>query len=98
MNRTKSLTAACSECGGPVECPAERIGTMMQCPRCGKQAALLLAAPEQEASVPRKVVVWTVVAVLVLLLGLGGSLVALKRAQNWAERQKEKAKAAQPGR
>jgi uncharacterized paraquat-inducible protein A len=91
MNRTKDLTGACTQCGAPISFPADRFGTVAQCPHCGQETELRLATPPPEPVVPRKVVVWTVVAVLVLLLGLAGSLYALNRAKHWAEQRKAKA-------
>lgn len=49
---------------------------------------MLLAAPKLETPVPRKVVVWTVVAILILCGGFIASLVALNQAQRWAAGQK----------
>ena len=67
------------------------IGTTAACPRCGKPTELLLATPAQESGLPRRVIVYTVTGILILLLGLAGSVWALKRAQAMAERQKQKA-------
>ncbi len=61
----------------------------IDCPHCGKPTELLLAAPPEEPSVPHKTIVWTLVAVLVLALGLAAALAALNRAQKWATRQKQ---------
>src|SRR5262249_11466665 len=41
-----------------------------------------------ESAVPRRTLLWTAIATLVLVLGLIASLIALKRAQNWVARQK----------
>src|SRR5260370_38148591 len=89
MDQTKYLKGECSECGGHVEFPAEAAGTTIDCPHCGKPTELLLAAPPEEPSVPRMTIVWTLVAVLVLALGLAGARAALNRAQKWATRQKQ---------
>ena len=40
---------------------------------------------------PRRVIWWTVAAVVVLALGLLGAVLALKRAERWAARQKQPA-------
>jgi hypothetical protein len=89
MQRTKNLRGECSQCGGPFEFAADLIGTTVDCPHCGKPTELMLAAPPEEKSVWRKAVTRAVIAILVLLLGLAGSLIALKRAQNWAAKQKQ---------
>jgi hypothetical protein len=89
MQRTKNLRGECTECGRPLEFPAEIIGTTVPCPYCGKSTELMLAAPTEENSASRKAVTRTLIAILVLLLGLAASLIALKRAQNWAEKHKQ---------
>jgi len=71
-----------------MEFPAELVGFTASCPHCGQQTELLLAAPPDEPIVPRRTVIWTVIGMLVLCLGFVGALVALKRAQHWAARQK----------
>jgi rRNA maturation protein Nop10 len=89
MNRTKYLKGECSECGGHLEFPAESVGLTTTCPHCGKQTELLLATPLVEPTLPRRTVVWTVIALSVLILGLGGAMVALNRAQKAAARKKQ---------
>jgi hypothetical protein len=88
MNRTKFLKGECQHCGGHLEFPAEIAGLPADCPHCGQQTDLLLAAPPQEPTVPRRTIVWAVIGIVILGLGLGGALVALKRAERWAARQK----------
>ena len=96
MNPTKRLTGACRECGGPIQFPAELIGTVTTCPRCRKQTELRLESPPEEPSVPRKAIVWTVVAAMILVLGLIAALVVLKRFERLAARQRDRAAAAAP--
>ena len=81
MNRMKSLRGECQECGGPLDFPAESIGTVGKCPHCGKEAELLLAAPPQEPTVSRRTMVWSIVGVVVLVLGLVLPLWGLKHYQ-----------------
>ena len=88
MNQTKRLQGACSECGGSIEFPAELVGTMTQCPRCGKQTELLLSAPPEEPSVPRKAIIWTVIAVTILALCVIVPLAGLKHYEELAGRRK----------
>ena len=94
MNPTKRLTGACSECGSPIQFPAELIGTMATCPRCRKQTELRLESPPEEPSAPRKATVWTVIAALILIGGLMAALIALKRFENLAAGQKNRPPAA----
>jgi hypothetical protein len=94
MNPTKRLTGICSECGGPIQFPAELIGTMTTCPRCRKQTELRLESPPGEYSVPRRVVVWSVISALVLVAGLITALIILNRFEKLAARQRGRAAAA----
>jgi hypothetical protein len=89
MAPTRYLKGECAHCGGHIEFPAEAAGSIVDCPHCGKQTELLLAQPKDQSTLPTRVIVWTVIAVLVLAGGLGAALYALKRAQRWAERQKK---------
>jgi hypothetical protein len=93
MNPTKRLMGVCGECGGPIQFPAELIGTTTTCPRCRKQTELRLESPPEESSVPRKAIVLTVVTALILVAGLVAALVALKRYEKLAARQRERAAA-----
>jgi len=95
MNRAKYLKGACQHCDGHIEFPAEQIGLVVPCPHCQQETELALLAPPDEPTLPRRVLIWTGIAVLILVLGFGGALAALKRAQRWAEGQK-RARAAAP--
>jgi hypothetical protein len=94
MNRTKHLAGVCSECGGSIEFQAELVGTMATCPRCRKQTALMLPAAPEEPAVPPRVIFWTVVTVVILVLVLGVTLVGLKRFEKLAARERDRAGAA----
>ncbi len=96
MQRTKNLKGECSHCRGHLEFPADIIGTTVECPHCGQPTELLLAVPTEERTTSRKAITRAVIAILVLLLGLAGSLIALKRAQNWAARQRPQSTAVPP--
>ena len=91
MNRTKRLTGVCSECGGPIQFPAELVGTMTQCPRCRKQTELMLAVPTEEEPGSRKMLVVMVVAIGILVLTLIATVVGLKHFEKLAARQKDRA-------
>ena len=91
MNRTKRLTGACTQCGGPIEFHAEMIGTLAQCPLCRKQTELLLATPPAEPLVPRKVLIWTVITCVILVLGAVAVVVGLKHFEKLAASQKKPA-------
>ena len=96
MNPTKRLMGVCGECGGPIQFPAELIGTMTTCPRCRKQTELRLESPPEEPTVPRRAILWTIVTVLILVGGLVAALVALKRYEHLADRDKGRAPATGP--
>jgi hypothetical protein len=74
-----------------MEFPAESLGLMAKCPYCRKDTELTLAVPEAAPTIPRKAVVLTIITVLILGLGLWGSLAALKRAERWSAEMKGKA-------
>ena len=79
---TKNLSGECQQCGGRFEFPAEAAGLTGECPHCGKQTDCLLAAPPEEKSPAQtRAVIYTVVAVVILVGGLIGAFAALKRAQ-----------------
>lgn len=63
-------------------------GLQGPCPHCGEQTDLLLATPAEEPTVPRRTVIWAAIGIVILMLGLLGSLAALKRAEKWAARKK----------
>jgi hypothetical protein len=87
-SKTKYLKGVCQHCDGHLEFLAEHIGMMVPCPHCGKETELELLPPPEEPTVPRRALVWTGIAILILVVGLGAALIALKRAQNWAQSQR----------
>lgn len=88
MSRTKSLSGNCQHCGGYMEFPAQSAGLTADCPHCGQTTELLLAAPPQESTVPVKTIVFTGIAVLILVGGLVGALIAMNRLQRAAEQRR----------
>jgi len=97
MTQTKYLKGECSHCSCHLEFPADAIGMTTDCPHCGKTTELLLHAPPQEPTVPRRTIVWTVIAALILVAGLAGAVVALKEMEKWAARKKPPATGTKPG-
>jgi len=65
---------------------------MATCPYCGQATELRLATPPHEPSVPRRVLVFTAVAVLILVFVLVACFVALK----WAESRRNRPAEAAP--
>jgi hypothetical protein len=78
---SKLLQGECAECGGHLEFPADAAGTTANCPHCGKPTELLLALPPQERTLAVKTLIYTGIAILILIGGLVGVLTALKRAE-----------------
>jgi hypothetical protein len=93
MSRTRLLNGNCQHCGGFIEFPAESVGLAADCPHCGQTTELLLAAPPQERTVPVKTMVYTGIAVLILVGGLVGAMIAVNRLQRTAEQRKAAANA-----
>ena len=87
MGNIKYLKAECQHCGVHIEFPADHIGMVVPCPACSKETELLLPTPPEEPTLPRRVLVYTGVAVLILVLGLIATLIGLKRAERWASRR-----------
>jgi len=85
----KHLKGHCLVCGGHLEFPAEAVGTSVECPHCGKVTGLWLATPPEEPTVPRRTIIWTIITVLILLSGLAGAVVALKRVEKRAAARRE---------
>jgi hypothetical protein len=92
--RTKQLQGECQHCGGSLEFPAESIGLMAPCPRCGEQTELMLTRPPDEPMIPRKVIVWTAITIALLIAGLIAVLVELKRVERRAAAQRQRLPAA----
>ena len=94
MSQLKNLRGPCEHCRGTIEYAAERIGTACPCPHCGKITELRLEQLPEEPAIPRRIWIWIGVAVCIVALGMGAIFYALKRAQDWAE--KNKARKEQP--
>ena len=86
LSMAKLLKGKCCECGGQFEFPAEAVGTTADCPHCGRLTKLLLALPPQERTVPVKTVIFTGIAILILIGGLVAVMIALKRAERLSGR------------
>ena len=87
MNQTKFLKGECQHCHGHIEFPVESVGLTTDCPHCGKQTELLLAIPKVEPTIPRATIIYTVIAVVILGVGLAGAMIALKMAQRKVARK-----------
>ena len=83
---TKLLIGQCGGCGGQIEFPAEAVGTTAACPHCGQPTELFLAVPPHARIVPAKTVIYTAIAILILISGLVAAIIALKRAERMTGR------------
>jgi hypothetical protein len=86
MNRSSNVPCTCTECGGQFEFAATQIGLTARCPLCRKETELQLSTPEIAPTVPRRLILWTIVALVILLAGLGISLVLLKKAEGLVQK------------
>ena len=69
----------------PIEFAADAIGTAAMCPFCRKTTELTLGAPPQEPAIPRRLIIWSVIVLVIVALGAVGITVAFKRAQDLAK-------------
>jgi hypothetical protein len=99
MKRTKNIQGKCEHCGMSLEFAAESIGSTTTCPYCHRETELTLHVPEVEPTIPKRLMVWTIITVVVLVLGLIGAIIALNRAQSLATEKRRSAPAqTEPGR
>jgi len=94
MPATKYLKGECQHCHGHIEFPAEAAGMTTDCPHCGKPTELLLVAPPQEPLLPRRTIIWTVIAIFILGIGIGGVFFSLHLIQKKVAEKKALAAAA----
>ncbi len=94
MRKTRHIEGECQHCHGRLEFPVESIGLAFPCPHCGNGTELRLPKMPEEPTLPRRAIIWSLVATFILALGLIGSIIALNQAEKWAH---EKQKAEDPG-
>ena len=87
MSSTKYLKGECQQCREHIEFPAEAVGTTTECPHCGQTTELLLALPPTESLLPTKAIVYTIIAIVILVGGLIGTQIALNRTKLLVEQQ-----------
>jgi hypothetical protein len=90
MPGNKNLKGECQRCGAYLEFPAERIGLTARCPHCRQETELVLAPPPQEPVIPRRVMIWTVVTVLLMIAALMALLARLNQLERRAAEQRQK--------
>ncbi len=87
MNLSKRLAGPCSHCGRSIDYPAHLVGTTAKCPFCGEATELRLATPPEEPSISKRVIVFTIVATLMLIIALAACFAALKWAESLRQRK-----------
>jgi hypothetical protein len=91
MNKTVYFKGECQHCREHIEFPAEAAGTTAECPHCGATTELLLPPPPPEPPfLPVKTIVFTLLAILILIGGLVGAMIVLKRAKTVVQRNHER--------
>lgn len=89
MIKIKNLKGVCQHCGEAIEFRAETVGMTADCPHCGQPTELCLAVPpEAESPAQTKAIIYTIIAVVILVGGLIGTVMALNRAERLSARQK----------
>jgi len=96
MSSTKYLKGECQQCRGHIEFAPEAVGTTTECPHCGQTTELLLALPPTESLLPTKAIVYTIIAIVILVGGLIGTQIALNRTKQLVEQQNAAASSAPP--
>ena len=97
MSPAKKIAGVCGHCSSPTEFTAETIGGTIVCPFCRHQTEFHLPKGDDEPVVPRSLVRWTVAAIIILLLGMGAVMVALKYGERKAAEYRETHGLAEPG-
>jgi flagellar basal body-associated protein FliL len=90
MSATKFLRGECQHCGGHLEFPAEAAGTSAECPHCQQSTELFISTGESDDTADKaktKTIIFIALASLILLGGLAGAMIALKRAKRIAASQ-----------
>jgi predicted RNA-binding Zn-ribbon protein involved in translation (DUF1610 family) len=83
----KRIQGPCEHCGSTILFLVDAIGTRVTCPNCGEMTELTLERPAEQPTIPRRMIIFASIALVILLAGLGASLYALKRAQNLKTKQ-----------
>ena len=86
MPDEKYLKCACNHCGGGIEFPPEGLGTSVPCPHCGQETELTLetTTDSDDSQHSKK---WIVAGVIILVIGVIGSIGALATAKFLARKK-----------
>lgn len=86
MSGGKYLKCACCHCEGGIEFPPDGIGSIITCPHCGQETELILETATDSSNFhhSRK---WIVAGVIILIVGVVGSIGALITAKILARKR-----------
>lgn len=90
MSATKFLRGECQHCGGHLEFPVEAAGTSAECPHCHQSTELFISTGDDHVTANKaktKTIIFIALACLILIGGLIGAMIALKRAKRMVERR-----------
>jgi hypothetical protein len=88
MTTTKDIRGECQHCAGQFDFPADQAGLTGTCPHCGQPTELFLATPpEVESPARTRPIVFIVVALVIVVGGLIGAQLAIKRAKQMAGKE-----------
>jgi len=95
--QTKKLRGECQHCGQLIEFEAEAVGTTASCPYCGQPTELMLALPpEADPPTRTKAIIFTIVVLVIVIVGGAGIMFALKRAKRLSAQKRESVVTASP--
>jgi len=94
MTMVKTVPGQCEHCGAQFEVPAETIGMATECPHCHQQTEVLLAVGTAGDEDSRKVMMWSVVGIVFLVVALIAAIFAVHLAKKLMEEKKAQQHAA----
>lgn len=92
MTSSKTVRGECAHCGAIFEVPAEAIGLAGECPHCHRQTEVLLAVVSLDTAASRKLLLWAIIGILILLAALAACIVAVHLAKKLEERHRQRAR------
>ena len=94
MATGKTVPGRCSHCDAVFEVAPEAIGMAMECPHCHEETVVQLAVTTTlEDGASRKMVMWTVVGILFLVVALVAAIFAVHLGKKLMEEKKAKERA-----
>lgn len=88
MPAEKYLKCDCSRCGGRIEFPPDGVGTTVACPHCGLETELTIETDSTDSDDSARGKKWIVAGIVILVIGVVGSIGALVIATNLSKKTK----------